>query len=149
MKLAVDGRAFHDDPVAFRLLDIEFHQSLNDAARQPPAVARWRRGSTTSGSTCGAWRATMPGVIEKSVGQHIEVAEAVLAGDADAAAAAYRRHLEHVRDTTIAVDGQPRNQHVRMPMPEQIAFRMNLFPGQAAEYRRSATTRSFPNWPRR
>ena len=29
LKLARDGRAFHDDPVAFRLIDIEFHQALN------------------------------------------------------------------------------------------------------------------------
>jgi GntR family transcriptional repressor for pyruvate dehydrogenase complex len=43
----------------------------------------------------------VPGVIEKSVAQHVEVAEAVMAGDAEAAARAYRRHLEHVRDTTI------------------------------------------------
>jgi GntR family transcriptional repressor for pyruvate dehydrogenase complex len=40
-------------------------------------------------------------VIETSVAQHIEVAEAVMAGDAQAAVGAYRRHLEHVRDTTI------------------------------------------------
>jgi GntR family transcriptional repressor for pyruvate dehydrogenase complex len=32
LKLAVDGRAFHNDPVAFRLLDYEFHQALNDGA---------------------------------------------------------------------------------------------------------------------
>src|SRR5690606_40009779 len=31
-KLAVDGRAFGRDPVAFRLLDIEFHQALNVGA---------------------------------------------------------------------------------------------------------------------
>ena len=33
--------------------------------------------------------------------QHIEVAEAVLAADAEAAAQAYRRHLAHIRDTTV------------------------------------------------
>ena len=44
---------------------------------------------------------TVPGVIEKSVAQHCEVAEAVVAGDVKAAVDAYRRHLEHVRDTTI------------------------------------------------
>src|SRR5262245_20860443 len=32
MQHAVDGKAFFHDPVAFRLLDIEFHQSLNNAA---------------------------------------------------------------------------------------------------------------------
>ena len=33
--------------------------------------------------------------------QHIEVAEAVMARDAEAATAAYRHHMEHVRDSTI------------------------------------------------
>ena len=42
-----------------------------------------------------------PGVIEKSVNQHIDVARAVAAGDQLGAVAAGRRHLEHVRDTTI------------------------------------------------
>jgi GntR family transcriptional repressor for pyruvate dehydrogenase complex len=45
----------------------------------------------------------VPANIEKSVAQHIEVAEAIAAGDADGAVAAYRRHLEHIRDTTIEV----------------------------------------------
>ena len=40
-------------------------------------------------------------MIEKSVRQHCEVAEAVMSGDAAAAVASYGRHLEHVRDTTI------------------------------------------------
>ena len=39
--------------------------------------------------------------IDVSVGQHVEVADAILANDAEAAVAAYRKHLEHVRDTTI------------------------------------------------
>ena len=107
MQHAVDGRAFHADPVAFRLLDIEFHQALNDAAgnRLLSALAQ---GLYDVGLDVRRVASAVPGNIEKSVGQHIEVAEAVLAGDAAAAAAAYRRHLEHVRDTTIAGDGQPR-----------------------------------------
>ena len=52
----------------------------------------------------------VPGVIEKSVRQHCEVAEAMIADDAAAAVAAYRRHLEHVRDTTVDGDGQPAHQ---------------------------------------
>jgi len=43
----------------------------------------------------------MPGNVEKSVAQHITVAEAVMDKDAVAAVEAYRHHLEHVRDTTI------------------------------------------------
>jgi GntR family transcriptional repressor for pyruvate dehydrogenase complex len=100
MKHAIDGKAFYDDPVAFRLLDIEFHQSLNDAAgnRLLSAVAQ---GLYDIGLDVRRVASTMPGNIEKSVIQHIEVAEAVLAGDTAGASAAYRRHLEHVRDTTI------------------------------------------------
>jgi GntR family transcriptional repressor for pyruvate dehydrogenase complex len=48
---------------------------------------------------------SVPGTIEISVNQHIAIAEAVMAGDPQAAAEAGRRHLEHVRDTTIAAMG--------------------------------------------
>jgi DNA-binding FadR family transcriptional regulator len=100
LKHAIDGRAFFDDPVAFRLLDIEFHQSLNDAAgnRLLSALAQVLYDI---GLDVRRVASTMPGNIEKSVSQHIEVAEAIMAKDPDAAVAAYRRHLEHVRDTTI------------------------------------------------
>jgi GntR family transcriptional repressor for pyruvate dehydrogenase complex len=100
MQHAVDGRAFYTDPVAFRLLDIEFHQSLNVAAgnRLLSAVAQ---GLYDIGLDLRRVASAMPENIEKSVGQHIEVAEAILAGDAVAAATAYRHHLEHVRDTTV------------------------------------------------
>lgn len=101
MQHAIDGKAFYHDAVAFRLLDIEFHQSLNDAAgnRLLSALAQ---GLYDIGLDVRRVASAMPGNIEKSVGQHIEVAEAVMARDAPAAVAAYRRHLEHVRDTTIA-----------------------------------------------
>ena len=100
LKLAVDGRAFHQDPVAFRLLDIEFHQTINDGAgnRLLSALAQ---GLYDVGLEIRRLASEVPGVIEKSVRQHCEVANAMIGHDADAAVAAYRRHLEHVRDTTI------------------------------------------------
>ena len=101
-KHAVDGKAFYDDAVAFRLLDIEFHQSLNDAAKNRLLTAL-AQSLYDIGLDVRRIASAMPGNIEKSVGQHIEVAEAVMERDAAAAMAAYRRHLEHVRDTTIAV----------------------------------------------
>ncbi len=100
LKLAVDGRAFHADPVAFRLLDIEFHQALNNGGGNSLLFAV-SQGLYDVGLDVRRIASAAPGVIEKSVAQHIEVAEAVMAYDADAAADAYRRHLEHVRDTTI------------------------------------------------
>jgi len=103
---AIDGRAFFNDPVAFRLLDIEFHQSLNDAAdnRLLSALAQ---GLYDIGLDVRRIASSIPGNIEKSVAQHIDVADAVVARDARGAVAAYRRHLEHVRDTTIAAMKRP------------------------------------------
>jgi GntR family transcriptional repressor for pyruvate dehydrogenase complex len=100
LALAVDGRAFHEDPVAFRLIDIEFHQALNDGAGNR-LLAALAQGLYDVALDVRRVASAMPGVITKSVAQHCEVAEAVLAGDAEAAMRAYRRHLEHVRDTTI------------------------------------------------
>lgn len=99
-KLAVDGRAFHEDAVAFRLLDIEFHQAINAGAGNS-LLSALAQVLYDLGLDVRRAASEVPGVIMKSVVQHIEVADAILAGDAEAAVAAYRRHLEHVRDTTI------------------------------------------------
>ena len=100
LRHAVDGHAFHNDAVAFRLLDIEFHQSLNDASGNR-LLASVAQGLYDIALDVRRVASAVPGTIEKSVNQHIAIAEAVVAGDADAAAAAGRKHLEHVRDTTI------------------------------------------------
>ncbi|WP_183097189.1 FCD domain-containing protein [Mesorhizobium sp. YM1C-6-2] len=99
-KLAVDGRAFEHDPVAFRLLDIEFHQAINDGAGNA-LLAALAHVLYDLGLDVRRAASEVPGVIDKSVGQHVEVADAILSGDTLAAVAAYRAHLEHVRDTTI------------------------------------------------
>lgn len=100
MQHAVDGRAFNDDPVAFRLLDFEFHQSLYDAAANR-LLSALAQGLYDVALDVRRVASSLPGIIETSVGQHIEIAEAVMQTNATAATAAGRRHLEHVRDTTI------------------------------------------------
>lgn len=100
LKLAVDGKKFVRDPVAFRLLDIEFHQAINAGAANELLMAL-AQGLYDLGLDVRRTASEIPGVIVKSVGQHIAVAEALMAGDAGGAVAAYRGHLEHVRDTTI------------------------------------------------
>ncbi|MBX3584674.1 MAG: FadR family transcriptional regulator [Rhizobiaceae bacterium] len=99
-KLAVDGRAFEQDPVAFRLLDIEFHQAINAGAGND-LLSALAQLLYDLGLDVRRTASELPGVIAKSVAQHVTVAEALLARDATAAVAAYRAHLEHVRDTTI------------------------------------------------
>ena len=101
MQLAIDGRAFVHDPVAFRLLDIEFHQALNNAGGNK-FLSALAEGLYDIALDVRRLASTFPGVIETSVSQHIDVATAVLAGDAAAAVAAGRRHLEHVHNTTVA-----------------------------------------------
>ena len=101
MQLAIDGRAFVHDPVAFRLLDIEFHQALNNAGGNK-FMSALAEGLYDIALDVRRLASTFPGVIETSVAQHIDVATAVLAGDAPGAVAAGRRHLEHVHNTTVA-----------------------------------------------
>ena len=100
MKYAVDGKAFIHDPVAFRLLDIEFHQSLNNGAGNA-LLSAMAQGLYDVGLDMRRAASEIPGNIEKSVAQHVTLAEAVMAQDAAAAVEACRRHLEHVRDTTL------------------------------------------------
>jgi GntR family transcriptional repressor for pyruvate dehydrogenase complex len=106
MTLAIDGHAFENDPVAFRLLDIEFHQAINSGADNDLLQAL-AQGLYDLGLDVRRLASEVPGVIAKSVSQHIAVAEAILAGDADRAVAAYRGHLAHVRDTTIQSMANP------------------------------------------
>lgn len=100
VKLARDGAAFHDDPVGFRLLDIEFHQAINNGAKNA-LLSGLAQGLYDIALDVRRKASAVPGVIEKSVVQHCEVAVAMMEGDAGSAVDAYRRHLEHVRDTTI------------------------------------------------
>ena len=86
--------------MAFRLIDIEFHQAINTSARNT-LLAALAQGLYDLGLDVRRMASEIPGVITKSVGQHVVVAEAIAGGDTVAAVAAYRSHLEHVRDTTI------------------------------------------------
>jgi GntR family transcriptional regulator, transcriptional repressor for pyruvate dehydrogenase complex len=100
LALARDGHAFHDDPVGFRLLDVEYHQAINHGA-QSPLLSAISDGLYNVALDARRRASATPGVIQISVAQHCRVAEAIIARDAPAAVAAYREHLDHVRDTTI------------------------------------------------
>ena len=100
MQHALDGRTFLRDPVAFRLLDIEFHPALNDGAGNQ-LLSALAQGLYDIGLDIRRIASTVKGNIKISVAQHIEVAEAIMAKSAQGAVDAYRCHLEHVRDTTI------------------------------------------------
>ena len=99
-RLAEDGRAFYGDPVAFRLHDVEYHGTINAAARQP-IMTVLAQGLYDIGLDMRRVASGLPGVIEISVSHHCVIARAIAERDAGAATAEYRRHLEHVRDTTL------------------------------------------------
>ena len=100
LTLARDGQAFYEDPVAFRLLDIEFHQAINFGAGNP-LLSVLAESLYDVALDIRRIASSVPGVIEKSVAQHCDVADAIISDDAAAAVSRYRVHLEHIRDTTI------------------------------------------------
>ena len=101
LALAHDGGAFLDDPAAFRMIDVEFHQALNNGAGNR-MLAVLAEALYDTGLDQRREASALPGVIAVSVAQHVEVAEAIGRGEAEAARLAYLRHLEHVRDMTLA-----------------------------------------------
>jgi len=87
------------DPLGFRLLDQEFHRTINHLGSNPflEVVAQslyelgmeYRRVATET-----------PGVIERSAAEHQAIVEALKTGQPDAAAAAMRAHLMSIHETT-------------------------------------------------
>ncbi len=109
MALAQDGYAFQDDPVGFRLLDLEYHQAINQGANNS-ILATLSEGLYNVAIDARRLASSKPGVIATSVMQHCEVAQAIEAGDASSAMHAYRLHLQHVLDTTLsAIEELPEN----------------------------------------
>lgn len=100
LELARLGHDLVADPIGFRVLDAQFHRLIWEAARNgflqtvsrslySLAMDLRRRASAT------------PGVLEQSARDHQAIAEAIAAGDAEAAARAMSRHCEHIRKTTL------------------------------------------------
>lgn len=98
-RLAEDGRAFLADPVGFRVLDFEFHQTINEAARNP-LLKTIAEGLYDIALDVRRIATETPGVIAVSVDDHERIAGAMARHDAGAAVAAYRDHLDHTRATT-------------------------------------------------
>ncbi|XWN29307.1 MAG: FadR/GntR family transcriptional regulator [Devosia sp.] len=99
--LARYGLELVEDPVGFRVLDLEFHTLLNRIADNPLlsavadalyAFAMDHRRIVTE----------MPGAIEQSARDHMAIAEAIAAGDPDLAAERMERHIDHIERTTVA-----------------------------------------------
>lgn len=109
--LGVDGHNFYRDPVGFRLLDVEYHQAINEGAKNQ-ILSRISEGLYNVAVDARRIASATPGVIEVSVDQHCRVAEAIADRDAKTAVAAYREHLDHVLETTLhAIHEMPEQKH--------------------------------------
>lgn len=91
-----------DDPVAFRLADVEFHELVGTASNNAfldrvsrslysLAIDQRRKASET------------PGVLDQSAKDHDAIVKAIAAHDSDAAEAVMAAHVEHIRKTTLDV----------------------------------------------
>ncbi len=137
-KLAVDGRAFDTTPSPSACSISSTTRRINDGAGNALLTAL-AQVLYDLGLDVRRTASEVPGVIDKSNGQHIEIANA----DPRRRCADRRRRLSRpsracARHHHQAIAARSRRDR---PMAERIAFRMNLFPGQAAEYE-SGTTRS-------
>jgi GntR family transcriptional repressor for pyruvate dehydrogenase complex len=118
-RLAEDGRAFVSDPVGFRVLDFEFHRTINEAARSP-LLATVAQGLYDIALDVRRIAVETPGAIPVSVGDHLVIARAIAAGDAGAAVAAYRDHLAHVRETTERALAEIGRRQAEMPAGQGV-----------------------------
>src|SRR3954447_3514483 len=89
-----------DDPVSFRLLDQEFHRTLNRLSGNPflEVVAQ---SFYELGMEYRRIASETPGMIDRSALEHRAIVEALKLGDPDAAEAAMSAHLKSIHETTV------------------------------------------------
>ena len=100
VSLGADGHNFYDDPVGFRLMDVEFHQAINKGADNQ-ILSMISEGLYNVALDARRLVSGNPNVNEISARQHCLVAEAIANRDSEAAALFYCEHLDHVLETTL------------------------------------------------
>lgn len=93
------GYDLTSDPVAFRVLDLDFHQLLSSLAGNP-FLSRITRSLYDIGIEYRRVASEMPGVISRSATEHEAIVAALKRHDPDAAADAMRAHLSSISRTT-------------------------------------------------
>lgn len=99
--LVREGHRLKDDPVAFRVMDLEFHRSLTGLAGNP-FLDRMAQSLYHIGSEFRRIASETPGVLERSASEHGNIVEAIKLKDPSGAAEAMRVHLESISRTTRA-----------------------------------------------
>ena len=94
------GYKLASDPVAFRVLDLEFHQTLTSLAGNP-FLERSAQSLYHLGMELRRVASETPGVIAKSAAEHDAIVAAVRKRDPEQAAEAMRAHLTSISRTTF------------------------------------------------
>ena len=103
-------RAAVGDADAFSTLDIAFHDAVCDAAGNF-LLAQFMAMINTLGKVSRERTGASRSVRERALGDHVAIVEALRAHDADAAAEAMERHLDHVEASLVAATAaNPRRQ---------------------------------------
>lgn len=94
------GHSLVKDPVGFRVLDLEFHETIMKIAGNPfmEVVAR---GLYELGMEYRRVASETPGVLERSAAEHQAIVEALATRNPEAAAEAMRAHLSSINRTTF------------------------------------------------
>lgn len=94
------GHSLVKDPVGFRVLDLEFHETIMKIAGNPfmEVVAR---GLYELGMEYRRVASETPGVLERSAAEHQGIVEALATRNPEAAAEAMRAHLSSINRTTF------------------------------------------------
>ena len=100
VSLGADGHNFYDDPIGFRLMDLEFHQAINKGANNQ-ILSMISEALYNVALDARRLVSGNPIVNEISASQHCLVAEAIANRDTEAAVSFYRDHLDHVLKTTL------------------------------------------------
>jgi GntR family transcriptional repressor for pyruvate dehydrogenase complex len=99
--LVASGYQLVDDPVGFRVMDHEFHQTLSGLANNP-FLERAALSLYELGMEYRRIAAETPGVIANSAAEHDAIVVALKTRDPDKAVGAMRAHLTSISRTTHA-----------------------------------------------
>lgn len=98
-EMVTTGYAIAKDPVSFRVLDLEFHESIMKIAGNP-LMETVARSLYQLGMEYRRVASETPGVLDRSAAEHDAIVEALATHDPEAAAEAMRAHLTSINRTT-------------------------------------------------
>ena len=99
-RMVAAGYEMADDPVGFRIVDLEFHRALMALAGNP-FLERAAQSLYELGMEYRRVASEIPGVVARSAVEHDAIVKALQRGDAGIAVDAMRIHLRSIRRTTV------------------------------------------------